>query len=56
MAELKRNSDWHYANQGSLVSKLDGKLIAIIDCAVVGECQNQTILRFAHSGNHEPAS
>ena len=31
MAELKRNSDWHYANQGSLVSKLDGKLIAIID-------------------------
>ena len=37
MTEIKRNSDWYYANQDSLVSKYDGKFIAIIDCAVVGE-------------------
>ena len=37
MSEIKRNSDWYYANQDSLVPKYDGKFIAIIDCAVVGE-------------------
>ena len=37
MTEIKRNSDWYYANQDSLVPKYDGKFIAIIDCAVVGE-------------------
>ena len=37
MTEIKRNSDWYYANQDSLVPKCDGKFIAIIDCAVVGE-------------------
>ena len=29
MTEIKRNSDWYYANQDSLVPKYDGKFIAI---------------------------
>ena len=35
--EIKKNSDWYYANLDSLVPKYDGKFIAIIDRAVVGE-------------------
>ena len=35
--EVKRNSDWYYANLDSLVPKYDGKFIAITDCTVVGE-------------------
>jgi len=37
MTEIKRNSDWYYANLDSLVPKYDGKFIAIIDRTVVGE-------------------
>ena len=37
MTEIKRNSDWYYANLDSLVPKYDGKFIAIVDRAVVGE-------------------
>ena len=34
--EIKKNSDWYYANLDSLLPKYDGKFIGISDCSVVG--------------------
>ena len=36
MTEIKRNSDWYYANLDSLLPKYNGKYIGISDCSVVG--------------------
>ena len=33
---IKENTDWYYANQGELLSKYNGKFVAISDCGVVG--------------------
>jgi hypothetical protein len=34
--EIKKNSDWYYANLDSLLPKYDGKFIGISGCSVVG--------------------
>ena len=49
MTEIKGYSDWYYANQDPLVSKYDGKFIAIVDCAAVGEYDT-----FAHGVHAMP--
>ena len=36
MATVNENSAWFYQNQDDLVSKYNGKFIAICDCNVLG--------------------
>ena len=36
MATIDANTDWFYRNQDGLVSKYNGKFVAISDCNVLG--------------------
>ena len=37
MTDIRKNSDWYYANLGVLLPKYNGRYLAIADCQLLGD-------------------